>query len=106
MELLCDGVIELVPLPPNRSGDGQTGRERADAKKEDYGQGILKVHTLPIFHEKGGGETGSIDFREDLSFSLSSSKGLVIKPLSLPPLGEEGQKERSPAGTVKDGIDF
>ena len=101
MELLCDGVIELIPLP------SQPGAaSKPDAKTSDQGQGLLRVHSLPVYHEKGGGGAENTYFREDLSFSLSGSKGLVIKPYSLPPLGEEGQKEKSPASTVKDGIDF
>jgi elongator complex protein 4 len=59
-----------------------------------------------VYHEKGGGGAENNHFREDLSFSLSASKGLVIKPFSLPPLGEEGSHEKSPASTVKDGMDF
>lgn len=103
MELLCDGVIELVPLPANSPA---LSTEKPDSKSADQSQGILKVHSLPIYHEKGGGGAEGNYFRENLTFSLSASKGLVIKPFSLPPLGEEGQKEKSPASTVKDGMDF
>ncbi|KAK1766778.1 Elongator complex protein 4 [Phialemonium atrogriseum] len=103
MELLCDGVIELVPLPANSPA---LSAEKLDSKSADQNQGLLRVHSLPIYHEKGGGGAEGNHFRENLTFSLSASKGLVIKPFSLPPLGEEGQKEKSPASTVKDGMDF
>jgi elongator complex protein 4 len=103
MELLSDGVIELIPLPAN---PGAPPPSSGDSKSEDKSQGLLRVHSLPIYHEKGGGGAENNHFREDLTFSLSASKGMVIKPFSLPPLGEEGQPEKSPASTVKDGIDF
>jgi elongator complex protein 4 len=106
MELLCDGVIELVPLPANSPALASPSADKSDSKSADQSQGVLKVHSLPIYHEKGGGGAEGNYFRENLTFSLSASKGLVIKPFSLPPLGEEGQKEKSPASTVKDGMDF
>lgn len=103
MELLSDGVIELIPLPAN---PGAAPPSSGDSKTVDKSQGLLRVHSLPIYHEKGGGGAENNHFREDLTFSLSASKGMVIKPFSLPPLGEEGVAEKSPASTVKDGIDF
>ncbi|KAK3323550.1 Elongator complex protein 4 [Cercophora scortea] len=103
MELLCDGVVELIPLPATPAVAAPT-----DTKTVDQPQGLLKVHALPVYHEKGGGGAATSSFRENLSFSLSASKGLVIKPYSLPPMVEEEKpkKENSPASTVKDGIDF
>jgi elongator complex protein 4 len=103
MEVLSDGVIELIPLPAN---PGAPPPASGDSKSEDKSQGLLRVHSLPVYHEKGGGGAENNHFREDLTFRLSESKGMVIKPFSLPPLGEEGQPEKSPASTVKDGIDF
>ncbi|KAI0470376.1 PAXNEB protein-domain-containing protein [Xylaria cf. heliscus] len=81
MELLCDGVLEFIPLqsttihkpPPSSKGDG---------KDDEKVQGLVKVHSLPVFHEKGGGSHSALD---DQSFSLSRSKGLIIKPFYLPP---------------------
>ncbi|KAK3944827.1 Elongator complex protein 4 [Diplogelasinospora grovesii] len=104
MELLCDGVIELVPLPAN---PGAPPPQDKKEKSEDKVQGMLKVYTLPVYHEKGGGGGAATShFRENLSFSLSASKGLVIKPYSLPPMLEEDNKEKSPASTVKDSMEF
>ena len=100
-ELLCDGVVELIPLPAKPGAAAPPTSEQ-----KDQAQGLLRVHTLPIYHEKGGGGAATSAFRETLSFSLSSSKGLVIKPYSLPPMLDEEHKEKSPASTVKDGIDF
>jgi len=102
MELLCDGVVELIPLPANPAAAAPTSA----AEKAEQVQGLLRVHTLPVYHEKGGGGGETSHFRENLSFNLSASKGLVIKPYSLPPMLEEEQKEKSPASTVKDGLDF
>jgi elongator complex protein 4 len=107
MELLCDGVIELIPLDGNAGMSHEEPSRAQDGKQEAKSQGMLRVHSLPIYHEKGGGRgSAAAYFREDLSFSLSASKGLIIKPYSLPPLSDDGGKEKSPASTVKDGIDF
>jgi elongator complex protein 4 len=105
MELLSDGVIELVPMPAN-PGAPHPSTADGGSKSEDRSQGLLRVHALPVYHEKGGGGAENTYFRENLTFSLSASKGMVIKPFSLPPLGEEGHHDKSPASTVKDGIDF
>lgn len=106
MELLFDGVIELVPLPSTPGAPTAAANSEGGASKADQSQGLLRVHSLPVYHEKGGGGAENNHFRENLTFSLSASKGLVIKPFSLPPLGEEGGHEKSPASTVKDGMDF
>lgn len=104
IELLSDGVLEMIPLPP-KLGAAPPSSNGA-SKIQDQSQGILRVHSLPVFHEKGGGGAENNHFREDLSFHMSSTKGLVIQPYVLPPLEEEDHKEKSPASTVKDGIDF
>lgn len=104
MELLCDGVMELIPLPANPVAAPPP--DKKDTKSADQPQGLLRVHTLPIYHEKGGGGAETSAFRETLSFSLSASKGLTIKPYSLPPMEDDVQKEKSPASAIKDGIDF
>jgi len=103
MELLCDGVIELVPLStsPGSQAAPTSGKEDVDRV-----QGFVQVYTLPTYHEKGGGGAAAASFRENLAFSLSSSRGLVIKPYSLPPLEDEGSKEKSPADVVKDNLEF
>lgn len=104
VELLSDGVLEMIPLPPKL---GAAPPSKTESKVQEQSQGILRVHSLPIFHEKGGGGAEHHHFREDLSFHLSGTKGLVIQPYVLPPMEEEeGHKEKSPASTVKDGIDF
>ncbi|KAL1841839.1 hypothetical protein VTJ49DRAFT_6516 [Mycothermus thermophilus] len=85
IELLCDGVIEMIPLPANSgapplpsstssSASGSGGG--AGKAEEQQPQGLLRVHTLPVFHEKGGGGAGASSFRETLAFSLSASRGL------------------------------
>lgn len=93
-ELLSDGVLELVPL--HQQKQHQLG---SDPTNDEKAQGLLRVHCLPIFHEKGGGLEGGW-LREDMSFRLSSSRGLVITPFSLPPVGDE---ESSAKPVIKDG---
>ncbi|KAK4462790.1 Elongator complex protein 4 [Cladorrhinum samala] len=107
MELLSDGVLELVPLPATPGAAPPPAS--SNAEKTDQSQGLLKVHSLPVYHEKGGGGAETSTFRETLSFSLSMSKGLNIKPYSLPPMiedEEEQKKEKASGGKPKDGIDF
>jgi elongator complex protein 4 len=60
-----------------------------------------------VFHEKGGGLEGTWN-RENLSFKLSSSNGLVITPFSLPPIGdeEESSKPAKPTEPKKESLDF
>ncbi|KAH7241768.1 PAXNEB protein-domain-containing protein [Fusarium tricinctum] len=74
MELLCDGVLELIPLQHQAPVIREPG-------SDDKGQGLLRAHSLPVFHEKGGGLEGTWN-RENLSFKLSSSNGLVITPFN------------------------
>jgi elongator complex protein 4 len=100
MELLSDGVLELIPLQHQSQMALEPG-------KEDKSQGLLRAHSLPVFHEKGGGLEGSWS-REDLSFKLSASSGLVITPYSLPPVGEEDNASTPPKATEdkKDALEF
>lgn len=89
MELLSDGVLELAPFPSTAiAAKAPSG---ASTVHEEPPQGMLKIHRLPIFHEKGGGGGESSGFGDDLAFTLSRRKGLVIKPFSLPPV--EGDSE-------------
>ncbi|KAH8808904.1 Elongator complex protein 4 [Xylogone sp. PMI_703] len=87
MELLNDGVLELAPFPvttiPTKAtlGDSNT--------QEEPPQGMLNVHRLPIFHENGGGGGELSRLGDDLAFTLSRRKGLVLKPYSLPPVATE-----------------
>lgn len=101
IELLNDGVLELVPLQ-------QRPHLEKDPKKEDKAQGLLKVHSLPIFHEKGGGVDESWR-REDLSFKLSASSGLIITPYSLPPIEDEDPQpsaEKKKQEEAKKSLEF
>lgn len=100
MELLSDGVLELIPLQHQSQMALEPG-------KEDKSQGLLRAHSLPIFHEKGGGLEGSWS-RQDLAFKLSASSGLVITPYSLPPMGEEeGTSATSkPSEGKKESLEF
>ncbi|KOS20696.1 Elongator complex protein 4 [Escovopsis weberi] len=88
IELLFDGVIEMIPLQHRLHAD-------PSSKDKHMEQGLLRIHSLPIFHEKGGGLEGSW-VKEDMSFKLSASSGLVITPFSLPPLlDNEGESDKN-----------
>lgn len=97
IEHLCDGVMEITPIR------GPITTRKPDEQKEDQMQGLFKVHTLPIFHERGGGGSEGNSAREILSFTLSASKGLFVKPYALPPMEEE---EKIVSAEKKQGLDF
>lgn len=88
-------MIELSPFlthvnsPPLKSSGSITGQDQTQ-------QGMLKVHRLPILHEKGGGSSESSGFGDDLAFTLSRRKGLVIEPFSLPPVDGDTDAQRAP----------
>ena len=97
IELLSDGVMELTPFPHSSAQDISTSNPASGdaATNEEPPQGLLKVHRLPVFHERGGGSSAAGD---DWAFTLSRRK-FTIKPYSLPPIeGETGGQETGPAG--------
>lgn len=84
---MSDGVLELSPFP--YSHQQALAQSAGTTKDEDRPQGMLAVHKLPVFHEKGGG--GATEgLGEDMAFTLSRRK-FVIAKFSLPPL--EGDTE-------------
>lgn len=87
MEILSDGVLELSPFPYSHAELLATSA--GATKEEERPQGMLAVHKLPVFHEKGGGGVTE-GLGEDLAFTLSRRKFVVAK-FSLPPL--EGDRE-------------
>ncbi|KAK8867756.1 Elongator complex protein 4 [Apiospora arundinis] len=103
MELLSDGVIELVPLQLNAVHAPPPGA-KSDSKSDEQMQGLLRVHSLPVYHEKGGGSSDG-HARDDLSFSLSRSRGLIVKPFSLPP-ADGDEPEKKPADATKPNMEF
>ncbi|KAH0523490.1 hypothetical protein TsFJ059_008491 [Trichoderma semiorbis] len=98
-ELICDGVVELISL--QQQPQHHIDRNSANDTKA---QGLFRIHSLPIFHEKGGGLEGSW-VKEDMSFKLSASSGLVIAPYSLPPLVDDGPSSE-PSNENKSKLDF
>ncbi|KAF2855773.1 paxneb superfamily protein-like protein [Plenodomus tracheiphilus IPT5] len=87
MEILSDGVLELSPFPYSHMQ--ALAQSAGTTKDEERPQGMLAVHKLPVFHEKGGGG-GAADLGEDMAFTLSRRK-FVIAKFSLPPM--EGDTE-------------
>jgi elongator complex protein 4 len=86
IELLSDGVIELTPFPHLiDSSPSTTARSGAATAQEDQPQGMVKIHRLPVFHEKGGGGGAASGLGEDLAFTVSRRK-FAIKAFSLPPV--------------------
>jgi elongator complex protein 4 len=93
IELLSDGVLELSPFPSSAIAVKTT--PGTATTHEEPPQGMLKIHRLPIFHEKGGGGGEASGFGDDLAFNLSRRKGLVIKPYSLPPVEGDAETQQS-----------
>ncbi|OTA64725.1 PAXNEB-domain-containing protein [Hypoxylon sp. EC38] len=104
MELLSDGVFELIPLQSS-AVHAPPPSSKSDSKSDEQTQGLVKVHSLPIYHEKGGGSSEAYAAHGDLSFSLSRSKGFVIKPFYLPPVGEDEQ-EKNKSEPGKASMEF
>jgi elongator complex protein 4 len=107
MELLSDGVIELTPFPHSSDQETATPKPTAGGSgtNEEPPQGLLNIHRLPIFHERGGGSSA---VGEDWAFTLSRRK-FTIKPYSLPPVeGDTEAQQTSPAGQQpkKSDIEF
>ncbi|KAH7398259.1 paxneb superfamily protein-like protein [Pyrenochaeta sp. MPI-SDFR-AT-0127] len=87
IEILSDGVLELSPFPYSHLQ--ALAQSAGTTKDEDRPQGMLAIHKLPVFHEKGGG--GGVEgLGEDMAFTLSRRK-FVIAKFSLPPV--EGDTE-------------
>jgi len=85
LELLNDGVLELTPFPHAfDDGPGSLSTSGAATSHEEQPQGMVKVHKLPVFHERGGGSGGLKSMGDDLAFTVSRRK-FTIRPFSLPP---------------------
>ncbi len=107
MELLSDGVLELTPFADVADNDsGLQAPSSAAPGKEEQPQGILQIHRLPVFHEKGGGGGGAVQLGDDLAFTISRRR-FAIRPFNLPPV--EGDNNAQSAGNEKQtnvDIDF
>ena len=99
IELLSDGVLELTPFPHISQAQVATSMSGAANAQDSPPQGIVKVHTLPVFHERGGGGGGLNDLGDDLTFTLSRRK-FVIKPYSLPPAEGDSEAQQSNANVA------
>jgi len=95
IETLNDGVLELSPFPSHANLALATSASGSATAQEEPPQGMLKVHRIPIFHEKGGGGGESSGHGDDMAFTLSRKKGLVIKPFSLPPVDGDAEAHQS-----------
>lgn len=107
MEILTDGVFELAPFPHTIEVGPLTTTTGAATAQEETPQGIMKLHRLPIFHEKGGGGGGNGEISNDFAFTVSKRK-FAIKPFSLPPVDgdTEAQRDDGAAKATKVEIDF
>lgn len=105
MEILSDGVLELAPFPSTYDvASSLTSLGAITTSQEEQPQGMVNVHKLPVFHEKGGagGITG-----DDLAFTLSRKK-FAIRHFSLPPIDGDSDTQHGEVGVggTKVDIDF
>lgn len=106
MEILSDGVLELVPFPHATETGPSVTTSGAATAQEEKPQGMVKIHRLPVFHEKcgGGASTSSGD---DSAFTVSRRR-FAIKPFSLPPVegDSDAQSRDTTLEKTKLDIDF
>lgn len=102
IEHLVDGVIELAPFPHTFDASPAAG---PGAKEEEKPQGMVRIHSLPVISERGGGGgTGIGSTGDDLCFLVSRRK-FLIKPFNLPPV--EGDTDaQTGAAPNKADIEF
>ena len=93
MELLCDGVIELIPFPHGLDPGPSSATLGAVTAHEEKPQGIIKPHRLPVFHERGGGGVRFVGVDDDLAFTLSRRR-FRIQPFRLPPVEADADSSR------------
>ena len=108
MEIVSDGVIELVPFPHTHDSGPSLTTSGAATAQEEKPQGMVKIHCLPVFHERGGGGLGGAGVGDDLAFTVSRRK-FVIKPFSLPPVEGDTQAQKGEVDggkATKVDIDF
>ena len=103
MELLSDGVLELAPFPHSSSLAIENSTSGAATSQEEPPQGMLKVHRLPIFHDRGGGTVDGMT--EDWAFTLTRRK-FAIKPFSLPPLEGDNEAQRGDVDSKPKAADM
>ena len=104
IELLSDGVLELVPFPHSIDTGPSMTTSGAATAQEDKPQGMIKVHRLPVLHERGGGGIDTAGVSDDLAFTVSRKK-FVIKPFSLPPVEGDTEAQKGDGEVVKTKID-
>lgn len=99
IERLVDGVVELAPFPHTFDVSRVPGAREKDEEKP---QGMVRVHALPVFTERGGGEGKGITNGggDDLCFVVSRRK-FMIRAFDLPPIegDTDAQKEQTSAHT-------
>ncbi|KAH0562594.1 hypothetical protein GP486_002718 [Trichoglossum hirsutum] len=102
VEILSDGVVELTPFPHLADNSPSITTSGAATAQEDQPQGMVKIHSLPIFHERGGGGGALSGLGEDLAFTVSRRK-FVIKLFSLPPVEGDTEAQQRKFGGEEDG---
>ncbi|KAF2188084.1 paxneb superfamily protein-like protein [Zopfia rhizophila CBS 207.26] len=98
MEILSDGVFELLPFPHNPFDPLSTSG--AATRGEERPQGLFMVHKVPVWNERGGAGGG---LGEDLAFTVSRRKFLV-QNFSLPPIEGDREAQEGAAAAGGSGI--
>ena len=101
IELLSDGVMELSPFAHSLDTGPTTTTSGSGTIQEEKPQGMVKLHRLPVFSEKGGG--GALG--DDLVFMVSRKK-FVIKPFNLPPVEGDTEAQRGEGEGKPTAVDI
>lgn len=113
LETLADGVLELTPFPHSSSFSAEptstSTSSNSSTKDEPRPQGLISIHKLPVFHERGGGggiggAAGVVGGGEDLAFTVSR-KRFEIRLFCLPPEGGDVDAQKGEKGEAK-AMDF
>ena len=83
MEILADGVVELLPLSRRTAAKGG-----AAGGAQEEPQGLVKLWKLPVLGEKGGGVGAALGAGQDLAF-LVTRRRFEIMAYSLPPADDD-----------------
>ncbi|KAI5306431.1 dihydrofolate reductase [Ascosphaera pollenicola] len=101
-EILSSGVLELVPFPHSTDANhaSATAASGAATANEEPPQGMLKIHKLPVYHERAGGGSEK-SMLEDWAFTLSRRR-FLIKPFNLPPVEGDFEAQAGSTGPVEE----
>ena len=86
MEMLADGVLELMP---STASSLSSIAEGSGVGTQRYPQGFLAIHKLALYQEQALASRATTAAMDSYSYRISNQSGMAIYPYSLPP-AEDG----------------